>query len=764
MMKSTLIKLRGLSLHCRPALPVFSAEHTLLYMCFKYNHEFVDGQRPALRKVTEGDVPAGSVMVVFFVSLSKDERLSPHTSTGVVSDGFYHVKVSLDVPLTNLLREGKLRRGQKVMMCGAKMLKKDNCTPLECMGEVVLSLSYNCVKPVEPCTALGLYHVCPPVVVPSAIDELGGMVPSLQGVVERVLPPFFIEQPFKRTRDTNARDGGSGGGKVVRNLLAQLKFHDRTSRGGNEEMCEAGKRQLMRVTSFSLTCMHKGDVVLQLWDDFSNGCATEALEEDTCAYPAEGSTIVVFALTPSRFRPSHPFHHAKVLYSRSPLDYRVLSPPDKGGTRLPERAVDSVAAEIVTGGPVDVAGLFVATATVSNFNSHVIAMLQDDWCPGKSSASYCVIDAPLATASKEITLAMPSAPFTPVIVQNASFIKRAEDLGNDCIHTLANEFTRVLTRPATPALRSVVDSLEQLRHTAKTCRVITSRCEELLRLRTLSEEAQSDVRRLACESVGIDVVTTTSSDTSTSRLPYYLREKEAPFKQGVTLPKEKVTVSSSTARESLVNDTPMPLAAAPLRHLFGNVVGFRLIKCHDSGRTERIDLFAVYVAGSSSESVSSDEPPAEDPQRSSHFEIDVQFGATTQQRLTAQINVPRVLHALLEPRITLQRACALAVDEVIPEYSICRAKQLEKWRGAREECWWRFLTRSCVVSARSHDLEAVLEPGDAVEWLASEWDILLEILSSEIRNCLFKFSVENGELTRAVFIREHCNIVNLMRK
>ncbi|KAF8290632.1 hypothetical protein TcBrA4_0121030 [Trypanosoma cruzi] len=54
MLKSTLLKLRGLSLCCSPPLPVFSVSHALLYLCFKYNREFVDGVRPALRVLTEG--------------------------------------------------------------------------------------------------------------------------------------------------------------------------------------------------------------------------------------------------------------------------------------------------------------------------------------------------------------------------------------------------------------------------------------------------------------------------------------------------------------------------------------------------------------------------------------------------------------------------------------------------------------------------------------------------------------------------------------
>ncbi|RNF08046.1 putative DNA repair protein BRCA2 [Trypanosoma conorhini] len=752
MLQSTLLKLRGLSLYATPPLPVFSVSHALLYLCFKYNREFVDAVRPALRVVTEGDVSASSLMVVSVVSLSLEERLAPHTSVAVVTDGCYNVKVSLDIPLTHLVREGILRRGHKLLVCGAKMLLKNFCSPLECSDAVVLSISYNCTRPVDPTAALGLYHTTPPVVSSAAVHPLGGLVPSLRGVVERILPPIFIEQP------TGNGESAGAAAKVVRNHLAQLKRLEAVVREGAAPSESTNNRRLVRLTSLVLTCAKREDVVVQLWEDCAEGCVAESLEECGCEFPPEGSTVVMFALTPSRSRPSHPFQNAKVLYTRARLDYRQLAPPN-GFVRPLRRGISDVDPSTPAGVATDFAGLFLASAKNEAVTSFVVALLEDD---ATAAPSFCVMDVPCATAVKEIALTMPTTPFTPVIVQNSSFIRfAADDLGPDCLHVLANEFTKVLQRPASSQLRTVVAALESLRERTAARKSVTARGEEILRLRHLSGEARTDVRRFLGELNGRDVPLAAAAG-SPSRLPYYMRtEKQGPISKGVVIP-------SPSGRPQMEREQKKPVAtpqAVPQRggrsHIFGNIIELRLLRSFDSGRRESVLLLSA-PSGPELAPVGPTGPGETLLPDSISFEVVIQVGAVAAQHVKATMHSPAVFSGMLEQRLAMRGARAMAVDEGRVDYFMQRTKMLESWQRTAEEGWWWFLALSHVVTADAPQPET---EGAALLWLVGEWKTLLDMLSEGLRDSLFMFSVDAaGEVTRAVFIKENCSLCDLMRE
>ncbi|KEG09710.1 putative DNA repair protein BRCA2 [Trypanosoma grayi] len=760
MVKSTLLKLRGLSLRCNPSLSVFSVTHTLLYLCYKYNREFVEGERPSLRVVTEGDVPASSLMVVSVVSLSLEERIAPHTSVGVISDGCYEVKVALDVPLTNLVRENILRCGHKLLVCGAKMLLKNFCSPLECRDNIVLSINYNCTRPADPASALGLYQTKPLLVPAAAIHPLGGLVPSLYGTVERVLPAFFIEQTVSNRGTSNA------GGKVVRNLLAQLKSLERAAHEAPALDDTTGNRRLLRVSSLVLTCEKKDCVIVQLWEECGMGCLPESLEECECDFPAEGSTVIIFAVTPSRSRPSHPFQSAKVVYTRGRLDYQQLSPPN-GFARLPQRSVSDVDPSTHAGAPLDIGGLFLASATNDIMTTYVVAMLSEN--DSLSEPSFCVIDVPSWTPVKEITLAMPTVPFTPVIVQNASFIRRAdEDLGPDCLHILANEFTRVLQRPAVPSLRAVVSMLERSREKAKATGIIAARAAELLRLRQLSDEARTGVHRFTSDLSGGDLPVAVTPG-GPSRVPYYLRgEKRGPIAKGVVIPLSSEQKPGGGIIEEKTSVQSEPRAILPhavyqhgeRSHIFGNIIRMRVVRSFESGRHESIELLADSLAHGAEKAGSA---TFQDTvvRSSPYFEIDIQFGAVTQQRVSATIRSPVVLSSMLEQRVAIRSVCALAVDEGCVDYVLQRTKMLEEFERTPEESWWWLLSLSCVVTGdSSHPTIST-----RVLWLESEWRMLLDMVAGGVRDSLFKFSVDSaGVVTRVVFLKGNCCLSDLMRE
>ncbi|KAG8342027.1 BRCA2 [Trypanosoma vivax] len=767
MLASTLLKLRRLSLNCGMPLNVFSVAHTLLYMCFKYNREFVDGSRPPLRLVTEDDVSAASLMVISLVSFSLADCLKPHTCTGTISDGCYHVKVAFDVPLTNMIRKGVIQCGQKLLVCGAKKLLRYSCSPLECKDEVVLSIDYNCTKPVDPATPLGFYHINPPIVPLESIDTHGGLVPSIQGKVVRVLPPYFIQSSF--TNDGSTHGHRAGGTKVVRNMLAQLKSMEASRYAKSDDEASSHQR-LSRVSSLVLTCSQKEDLLLQFWEDCGESCTAGSLEEYESTFPPEGATITVFALTPSRSRPAHPFQQAKALHAKARLEYRTISSAREGDRREPCRSVKDMDLYTPAGVAMDFAGIFVKSARIDTVGSFVFVLLEDGWATDLNTASqsYCLMDIPHDTPSKEIVLPTP-APFTPVVIQNASFIRIAhEGFGSDCAHALANEFTQVLQRPSAPFLRSVIGALEKLREKAKLTISISARAEELLRLRGLSGEAQRDVHQFSDGLINDEVSTTLS--TRPSRVPYYMREgATTSAKQGVVIP----CTNGSSPKEGK-GAQKQGVATALLQqhggrhHLFGNITELRLVRCYNTGKSESINLLKRSNGCSSLKQFGTDITVTADVQFSSHFEIEIQFGAGEEQKKLVKLKNPCLLDALLERRVTLQVACSMAVDEECLDFVLRRNKLLKESQLPPREQWWYLLTRSCIVNrdmSRSPTTLSQVATATAVEWLANEWEVLLGILTDAIEDCLFKFSVNmEEELTQAVFIRENCSILELMQE
>ncbi|ORC89086.1 DNA repair protein BRCA2 [Trypanosoma theileri] len=780
MLKSTLLKLRGLSLRCNPPLAVFSVSHSLLCICFKYNREFVQAERPALRIVTEGDVPASSLMVVTIVSLSLEERLAPHTSVGVISDGCYEIKVALDVPLTNLVREGILRRGQKILICGAKMLVKKFCSPLECRDDVVLSINYNCTRPVDADSALGLYNANPPIFSSASVHPLGGLVPSLRGTVERLLPTIFIEQSINR------RGVANNGTRVIRNLLAQQKSLELVTRQmteatpGSEVRETSGtsedatsSRRLVRVSSLLLTCDTKEDVLLQLWEDVGDGCFANVLDDVATEFPAEGTVILVFAVTPSRSRPSHPFRNAKVLYTRGRLEYRQLSTVS-GFSRQLQQSAEDIDSTTPAGAPMDFAAFFVSSTKTDSVISYVFALVD---VTRQKAPSYFLMDVPCATPVKEIIISMPATSFTPVVVQNASFIRRADvDLGSDSLHVLANEYTRVLQRPAAPGLRAAVAVLEDCREKVKSMDSVSARAVELLRLRQLSDEARSGVRHFSSELSASEIPLMVETGAP-SRVPYYMRsDARGSVSKGVSIPssivrpqvshEQKAVIESEQKSVIMNKDKDIMLTKLYKRngksHFFGNILRMRMVRCFGSEKRECINLFTELDSSSTTASneIKQSVPQEELVPDSTYFEIDIQFTAEVQHQVTVTIRNPSVLNAILEERVAVRSACALVVDEGQVDYFVMRNKLLEGWQYKPEESWWWLLSLSCVTNGEQVQSNTMLA---MMVWLRSEWEQLLDMLAAGVRDSLYAFTINATEnVTRVVFIKENCSLTDLM--
>ena len=185
----------------------------MLQMKYRYDREIDMTQRPALRKICEGDdVPSRTMVLCIshvdhellasdqtqtsFGNDSKAAALSPDPPCVRVTDGWYSLPGVLDGALKHAVRRGAVRVGTKVITSGAELVGGAGpCHPLEASPTLALKLSANSTRRVRWFAKLG-YHRCPlPIHVPLAsVLPAGGLVGSTVVVVCRVYPVVYMER------------------------------------------------------------------------------------------------------------------------------------------------------------------------------------------------------------------------------------------------------------------------------------------------------------------------------------------------------------------------------------------------------------------------------------------------------------------------------------------------------------------------------------------------------------------------------------------
>ncbi|KAF8290627.1 hypothetical protein TcBrA4_0121040 [Trypanosoma cruzi] len=459
------------------------------------------------------------------------------------------------------------------------MLLKNFCSPVDCRDDVVLSINYNCTRPVDPTAALGFLPN------KSSCCVLGSGSPAWwtrtvdTRVVERILPPIFVEQVVGKG------DTVSTGAKVVRNIIAQLKRLEGVLREAAVPSESTNTRRLVRLTSLVLTCEQKEDVMVQLWEDCAEGCGAESLEEDCGSeFPSEGSSVLIFALTPSRSRPSHPFQHAKVLYTRARLDYRVISSPS-GFVRPLRCSISDADLSMPAGAATDFAGLFLASAKNEAVNSFVIVMLNNEEQRPPRSALWMY----RAPPCQELRSRCRSLLYTRYCT-NSSFIRFAvDDLGPDCLHVWQMN-SEGLTKTASSYLRTVISSLELVvrRHGTKSLMAVRRN----IAFTQLSVEARTDVRRYFGElNVGCSSCGRLWEHVTAAVL--YAAERKGPISKGVVIPTPHAKSEMTEEQKSVFPPSPA-IHHGERSHIFGNIIEMRLIRVFDSGRRESVLLPSVW--------------------------------------------------------------------------------------------------------------------------------------------------------------------------
>ena len=181
----------------------FSPEAVMNQLAYRYEREINLAERPALRKIVEGDEAAGRHMVLCIASVAKEysEEAMGDVFKATVTDGWYVLPAVLDPCLTRAVERGRLKIGSKVHVCRAKLSGAENGVAiLELAGagasttSVSIVLQANSTRLAAWDTKLGFQRS--PMVWTTQIRSIsadGGLVPGLDVVVLRKYPVIFME-------------------------------------------------------------------------------------------------------------------------------------------------------------------------------------------------------------------------------------------------------------------------------------------------------------------------------------------------------------------------------------------------------------------------------------------------------------------------------------------------------------------------------------------------------------------------------------------
>ncbi|KAG0249873.1 hypothetical protein BG011_008857 [Mortierella polycephala] len=179
-----------------------SPAKVLEQLAYRYEREINRAERPALRKIVEGDEPAAKHMVLAVAAISKEysEEAKKEVMKVSVTDGWYVLSASLDVCLVRAVEKGKLKVGSKVHICRAVLTGAENGVAiLEAASNynsssVAIVLQANYTRLARWNTKLGFQKE--PLIWTTRLQNItpeGGLIPGLDVVVLRKYPIMYLE-------------------------------------------------------------------------------------------------------------------------------------------------------------------------------------------------------------------------------------------------------------------------------------------------------------------------------------------------------------------------------------------------------------------------------------------------------------------------------------------------------------------------------------------------------------------------------------------
>ncbi|KAI8913886.1 hypothetical protein DFJ77DRAFT_52023 [Powellomyces hirtus] len=155
---------------------------------YRYEREINRAERSAIKLIVERDNVPDRYTVL---CVSRIAQLESSTTGKAgwdieLTDGWYMIKASIDSPLSELIREGKIANGMKLRLCNAQLLgTADACPILEATDDTRLRLSANGTRRAPWDAMLGYQRARNFVVGLRQIIPNGGMVPCIDVVICR---------------------------------------------------------------------------------------------------------------------------------------------------------------------------------------------------------------------------------------------------------------------------------------------------------------------------------------------------------------------------------------------------------------------------------------------------------------------------------------------------------------------------------------------------------------------------------------------------
>ncbi|KAF9015700.1 hypothetical protein BDQ17DRAFT_1341502 [Cyathus striatus] len=189
-------------------------QEVIRQLVYRYERELNRGKRPPLRLVVTQDSPASLPMVLCISDIKWFPKTTDEQGRTVesypeleVTDGWYRLRAQIDASLVRAVRSGKLRRGRKIGVVGARLSseKKDPVEILEGYNSNKLVLSGNSCSLAPWHAKLG-FSRDNFVKTLHSLSSDGGFVCALDFVVVKTHPIAFIE--FLEDEDGNKYQEG----------------------------------------------------------------------------------------------------------------------------------------------------------------------------------------------------------------------------------------------------------------------------------------------------------------------------------------------------------------------------------------------------------------------------------------------------------------------------------------------------------------------------------------------------------------------------
>ncbi|GJJ69289.1 breast cancer 2 susceptibility protein [Entomortierella parvispora] len=184
-----------------PSAEWFCPEKILDQLAYRYEREINRAERPALRKIVEGDDSASRHMVLCIADISSgsSEETQKDSLQVTVTDGWYVLSAMVDPTLVRSIERGRLGIGSKIHVCRAKLNGAENgAAILELMegssSSVSLALQANHTRLARWDAKLGFQPF--PLLWTKRLKSItpeGGLVPGLDVVVLRKYPVVYLE-------------------------------------------------------------------------------------------------------------------------------------------------------------------------------------------------------------------------------------------------------------------------------------------------------------------------------------------------------------------------------------------------------------------------------------------------------------------------------------------------------------------------------------------------------------------------------------------